>query len=233
MTTRASRSSEATRRSVRRRGVPDDRHRIARAPTMARPTAPSEQRRRLADGGTRLREHALLAAEDISPTNVATLKLAYTFSTGVVRGHEAAPIVVGGTMFIVTPYPNVVYALDLSRPGAPLRWRFEPKPEAFAQGVACCDVVNRGLAYADGKVFLNTLDNQTIALDASSGKELWRYRSGDIRTGETRTMAPLVVKGRVLIGNSGGEYGVRGWLVALDAQKGKELWRAYSTGPDR
>ena len=171
--------------------------------------------------------------DDISPGNVATLKLAYTFSTGVLRGHEAAPIVVGGTMFIVTPYPNVVYALDLSRPGAPLRWRFEPKPEAFAQGVACCDVVNRGLAYADGKVFLNTLDNQTIALDASSGKELWRYRSGDIRAGETRTMAPLVVKGRVLIGNSGGEYGVRGWLVALDAQKGKELWRAYSTGPDR
>ena len=89
------------------------------------------------------------------------------------------------------------------------------------------------LAYADGKVFLNTLDNQTIALDAANGKELWRYRSGDIRAGETRTMAPLVVKGRVLIGNSGGEYGVRGWLVALDAQKGKELWRAYSTGPDR
>lgn len=170
---------------------------------------------------------------DISPSNAATLKLVVTFSTGVVRGHEAAPIVVGSTMYIVTPYPNVVYALDLSRPGAPLRWRFEPKPEAYAQGVACCDVVNRGMAYADGKVFLNTLDNQTIALDASSGKELWRYRAGDIRAGETRTMAPLVVNGRVLIGNSGGEYGVRGWLTALDAKNGKELWRAYSTGPDR
>jgi PQQ-dependent dehydrogenase (methanol/ethanol family) len=170
---------------------------------------------------------------DITAANAATLKLAFTFSTGVVRGHEAAPLVVGNTMFIVTPYPNVVYALDLSQPGAPLRWRFEPKPEAFAQGVACCDVVNRGLAYDDGKVFLNTLDNQTIAIDAANGKELWRYRMGDIRSGETRTMAPLVVKGRVLIGNSGGEYGVRGWLIALDAKKGKELWRAYSTGPDR
>jgi len=170
---------------------------------------------------------------DITAANAATLKLAFTFSTGVVRGHEAAPLVVGNTMFIVTPYPNVVYALDLSQPGAPLRWRFEPKPEAFAQGVACCDVVNRGLAVDDGKVFLNTLDNQTIAIDAANGKELWRYRMGDIRAGETRTMAPLVVKGRVLIGNSGGEYGVRGWLIALDAQKGKELWRAYSTGPDR
>jgi len=170
---------------------------------------------------------------DVTAANAATLKLAFTFSTGVVRGHEAAPLVVGNTMFIVTPYPNVVYALDLSQPGAPLRWRFEPKPEAFAQGVACCDVVNRGLAYDDGKVFLNTLDNQTIAIDAANGKELWRYRMGDIRSGETRTMAPLVVKGRVLIGNSGGEYGVRGWLIALDAKKGKELWRAYSTGPDR
>jgi PQQ-dependent dehydrogenase (methanol/ethanol family) len=170
---------------------------------------------------------------DISAHNVATLKLAYSFSTGVLRGHEAAPIVVGNTMYIVTPYPNVVYALDLSQPGAPLRWRFEPKPEAFAQGVACCDVVNRGVAYADGKVFVNTLDNQTIALDASNGKELWRYRAGDIRSGETRTMAPLVVRGRVLIGNSGGKFGVRGWLTALDADKGKEVWRAYSTGPDR
>ena len=170
---------------------------------------------------------------DITTANAATLKVAFTFSTGVVRGHEAAPIVVGNTMYIVTPYPNVVYALDLSQPGAPLRWRFEPTPEAFAQGVACCDAVNRGVAVADGKVFVNTLDNQTIALDAANGTEIWRYRSGDVRAGETRTMAPLVVKGRVLIGNSGAEYGVRGWLVALDAQKGKELWRAYSTGPDR
>jgi PQQ-dependent dehydrogenase (methanol/ethanol family) len=170
---------------------------------------------------------------EVSVANAATLRLAFTFSTGVLRGHEAAPIVVGNTMFIVTPYPDVVYALDLSQPGAPLRWRFEPKPEAFAQGVACCDVVNRGLAYEDGKVFLNTLDNQTIALDAANGKELWRFRAGDIRAGETRTMAPLVVQGRVLIGNSGSGYGVRGWLIALDAQKGKELWRAYSTGPDR
>ncbi len=170
---------------------------------------------------------------DITRANVGGLKLAFTFSTGVLRGHEAAPIVVAGSMYVVTPYPNVVYALDLAQPGAPVRWKFEPKPEAFAQGVACCDVVNRGLAYADGKIYFNTLDNQTIALAAADGRELWRYRAGDIRSGETRTMAPLVVKGRVLIGNSGGEYGVRGWLTALDATSGKELWRAYSTGPDR
>src|SRR5690349_5904128 len=170
---------------------------------------------------------------DITPANAKSLQIAFTFSTGVVRGHEAAPIVVGNTMYVVTPYPNVVYALDLTRPGAPMRWKFEPKPEAFAQGVACCDVVNRGLAYADGKIYFNTLDNQTIAVNAENGKELWRYRSGDIRSGETRTMAPLVARGRVLVGNSGGEYGVRGWITALDAASGKELWRAYSTGPDR
>jgi PQQ-dependent dehydrogenase (methanol/ethanol family) len=168
----------------------------------------------------------------ITGRNVSQLRLVSTFSTGVLRGHEAAPVVIGDTMFVVTPYPSVVFALDLSQPGMPVKWKFAPKPEAYAQGVACCDVVNRGVAYADGTVFLNTLDNQTIALDARNGKELWRYRSGDIHAGETRTMAPLVANGRVYIGNSGGEYGVRGWLVALDATKGKELWRAYSTGPD-
>jgi len=170
---------------------------------------------------------------DINTANVGTLRLAFTFSTGVSRGHEAAPIVVGDTMYIVTPYPNIVYALELSRSGMRVRWKFEPKPEPFAQGVACCDVVNLGLAVADGRVIVNTLDNQTIALNASDGKERWRFRSADPRSGETRTMAPLVVKGRVLIGNDGSAFGVRGWLIALDQTTGKELWRAYSTGPDR
>ena len=173
------------------------------------------------------------ALADITAANVGQLRLAMTFSTGVLRGHEAAPIVVNGTMYVVTPYPNVVYALDLSKRGAPVKWKFEPKPEAFAQGVACCDVVNRGVAYDGGRIFFNTLDNQTIALDAYSGKELWRAHLGDIHNGETITMAPLVVKNLVLIGNSGGEMGVRGWLTALDASSGKQVWRAYSTGPDR
>jgi len=168
---------------------------------------------------------------DISPANVASLKPVFTHATGVLRGHEAAPIVVGDTMYIVTPYPHRVEALDLAHAGS-LRWRFDPHADPYAQGVACCDVVNRGLAYANGKVFFNTLDNQTIALDAANGRELWRFRSGDVKAGETRTMAPLVVNGRVLIGNSGSAFGVRGWLAALDEANGKELWRAYSTGPD-
>ncbi len=170
---------------------------------------------------------------DITPANVARLVPVLERATGAERGHEAAPIVAGGTMFVVTPYPNELLALDLTRPGFPLKWRFKPHPDAAAQGVACCDVVNRGAAYADGRVFFNTLDGQAIAVDAVSGRELWRTRLGDLRRGETLTMAPLVARGKVFIGNSGGEYGVRGWLVALDAATGKEAWRAYSTGPDR
>jgi PQQ-dependent dehydrogenase (methanol/ethanol family) len=170
--------------------------------------------------------------DDIRADNVARLQPAFSFSTGVVRGHEAAPIVARGTMYLVTPFPNYVYALDLTKPGAPVKWKFDPKPAASSQGVACCDVVNRGAAYADGRVFFNTLDDQTIALDAATGAELWRAKLGDITKGETMTMAPLVVKDKVLVGNSGGELGVRGWLTALDAKTGKIAWRAYSTGPD-
>src|SRR6476661_7448295 len=106
--------------------------------------------------------------------NVKGLREAFHFDTGAHRGQEAAPLVVGSTMVIVTPYPNIVYALDLAKPGAQVKWKFEPKPLAEAQGVACCDVVTRGAAYADGRVFFNTLDNQTIALDLDSGRELWR-----------------------------------------------------------
>jgi PQQ-dependent dehydrogenase (methanol/ethanol family) len=173
------------------------------------------------------------ALDQITPSNVKNLKVAFTFSVGVDRGQEAAPLVIGDTMYVVAPYPNYLYALDLSKPGAPMKWKFEPQPNASAQGVACCDVVNRGVAYSDGRIFMNTLDGQTIAVDAASGKEIWRTKLGDIKKGETITMAPLVVKGKVLVGNSGGELGVRGWLVALDARNGKEAWRAWSTGPDK
>src|SRR6478736_295655 len=161
------------------------------------------------------------------------LKLAFRFKTGVEKGHEAAPLVVGDTMYVVTPYPNYLYALDLTKPGANVKWKFDPHTAASAQGVACCDVVNRGVAFSDGRIFLNTLDGQTIAVDAASGKEAWRTKLGDITKGETITMAPLVVKGKVLVGNSGGEFGVRGWLIAVDAHTGKIAWRAYSTGPDK
>src|SRR5215217_1789026 len=172
------------------------------------------------------------ALTQITAQNVAQLKLAWTFSTGVTRGHEAAPLVVDNTMYVVTPFPNLLYALDLTQPGAPLKWTYKPDPALASQGVACCDLVNRGAAYWDGKIYFNSLDAVTHAVDAKTGNEVWRTRVGDINKGESTTVAPLVVKGKVLVGNSGGEFGVRGWLTALDAKTGKLAWRAYHTGPD-
>jgi PQQ-dependent dehydrogenase (methanol/ethanol family) len=168
---------------------------------------------------------------EITTENARNLKVAFTFETGVLRGHEGAPLVVNNTMYIVTPFPNYLYALDLTKAGAPKKWRYDAKPEAAAQGVACCDVDNRGAAYADGLIVFNTLDNHTIAVD-TSGKEVWNTKLGDINLGESMTMAPLIAKGKVFVGNSGGEFGVRGWLTALDLHTGKIAWRAYTTGPD-
>ncbi len=170
--------------------------------------------------------------DQITTDTVGRLGLTFTFSTGVLRGHEAAPLVVNGTMYIVTPFPNTLYALDLTSPGGRVKWRYDPKPLAMAQGVACCDVVNRGAAYANGTIFYNTLDNRTVAVDAATGQQRWVATLGDIAKGETITMAPLVVKDKVLVGNSGGELGVRGWLTALFTDSGEIAWRAYATGPD-
>jgi lanthanide-dependent methanol dehydrogenase len=169
---------------------------------------------------------------EITPSNVKDLKPDFSFSLAVNKGQEAAPIVADNTMYIVTAYPNIVYALDLTKPGAPLKWVFAPKPAPASQGLACCDVVNRGGTVSNGKYIFNTLDGQTIAVDVKTGKALWRTQLGDINRGETITMAPLVAKGRVYVGDSGGEMGVHGWIVALDENTGKLLWRGYSTGPD-
>jgi PQQ-dependent dehydrogenase (methanol/ethanol family) len=169
---------------------------------------------------------------EINADNVKNLHLAWTFGTGILRGHEAAPLVVNNTMYIVTPFPNILYALDLTKPGAPMKWIYRPGPIAASQGVACCDVVNRGASYADGKIVYNTLDNHTVAVDANTGKEIWKTKVGEINLGESMTMAPLIVKNKVLVGNSGGEFGIRGWLTALDLNTGKIVWRAYHTGPD-
>ena len=175
------------------------------------------------------------ALDQINTGNVADLHVAWTFSVDADRGQEAAPLVVNGTMYVVAPYagphPNQVFALDAAT--GELKWSYAPKPNLSAIGVACCDVVTRGLAYDNGKIFLNTLDDYSVAIDAKTGKELWHTKLGDINKGETVTMAPLVVKGKILIGNSGGELGVRGWVTAVDENTGKIAWRAYSTGPDK
>jgi PQQ-dependent dehydrogenase (methanol/ethanol family) len=173
------------------------------------------------------------ALNQLTPANVRNLGVAFTFSTATTKGYEAPPLVVGGTMYLITPFPNDLYALDLTKPGAPTKWVFKPKPIAASQGVACCDVVNRGAVYSNGKIIFNTLDGQTIAVDANSGQQVWRTRLGDIQKGETITMAPLVTGGKVLVGNSGGEMGVRGWIAALDEGSGKLAWKAFNTGPDK
>ncbi|HEX3596289.1 MAG TPA: methanol/ethanol family PQQ-dependent dehydrogenase [Polyangiaceae bacterium] len=171
--------------------------------------------------------------DQITTTNVANLKVFTTMSTGIPQGHEGGPLVVGDTMYVVTPFPDNLVAVDLTKPGGAMKWLYEPHPDPRAAGIACCDIVNRGASYADGKIVYNTLDAQTIAVDAATGAELWRTRVGNIDVGETVTMAPLIVKDKVIVGNSGGELGVRGWVLALDLATGRELWRAYSTGPDK
>jgi len=169
----------------------------------------------------------------ITTDNVRNLKVAFEFSTGTIHGNEAAPLVANNTMYIVTPYPNDLYALDLTKPGAPMKWVYHSNPAPSSQGVACCDTVNRGAAYYDGKIYYNLLDVQTVAVDANTGKEVWKTKLGDINKGESMTMAPIVAKGKVLVGNSGGEFGVRGWFAGLDSDTGKIAWRAYGAGPDK
>jgi alcohol dehydrogenase (cytochrome c) len=169
--------------------------------------------------------------DEIKPDNAAKLQVAWTFSVGVDRGQESAPLVVDDTLIVVSPYPNKVFALDATT--GELKWTYVPDTERAAQGVACCDVVSRGPAYDEGKVFVATLDNHVVALDFKTGQEIWSTKVGDINRGETITMAPLAVRGKILVGNSGGEMGVRGKLVALDEGSGKVMWTAYSTGPDK
>lgn len=168
----------------------------------------------------------------INAGNAASLRPVWTFSTGVLAGHEGQPLVVGDTMYVVTPYPNVLYAFDLAQEGYPLKWKYRPDVDAGAIGIACCDTVNRGAFYADGKIVYNLLDGHTVAVDAASGQELWKVRVGELAEGETMPMAPFVANNIVIVGASGAEFGIHGWLKGLDLDSGKVLWTARNTGPD-
>jgi PQQ-dependent dehydrogenase (methanol/ethanol family) len=169
---------------------------------------------------------------DINTTNVGKLAVAFTFSTGTLKGQESAVLAVDGTLYFTTSYPNYLIAIDLRQPGGALKWRFDPKADAAAQGMACCQPVNRGPIFADGVLYYNAIDAHTMAVDAETGALKWKVKVGDFTRGETTNMAPLVIGDKVLVGNSGAEFGVRGWLVALNRADGSEAWRAYSTGPD-
>jgi PQQ-dependent dehydrogenase (methanol/ethanol family) len=169
--------------------------------------------------------------DQITAENVKTLVPVWSFSTGVLRGHEGGPLVIGDVMYFSTPFPNIVYALDLNHEGKIL-WKYEPKQDPSVIPVMCCDTVTRGVAYGDGKIFLYQADTTLVALDAQTGKLVWSAKNGDAAKGETGTSAPQVVKDKVLVGISGGEFGVRGHLTAFDIKTGKLVWRGYSMGPD-
>lgn len=169
--------------------------------------------------------------KQITKDNVKNLKVAWTFSTGVLRGHEGSPLVVDGVMYLHTPFPNNVYALDLKKDGE-IIWTYNPKQDPDVIPVMCCDTVNRGLAYADGMVFLHQADTTVVALDAKSGKEVWKAVNGDPKKGETNTTTVLPVKDKLIVGIAGGEFGVRGSVTAYDIKTGKQVWRGYSMGPD-
>ncbi|MBB4187204.1 lanthanide-dependent methanol dehydrogenase XoxF5 [Sinorhizobium terangae] len=169
--------------------------------------------------------------DQINKDNVGKLQVAWTFSTGVLRGHEGAPLVIGDIMYVHTPFPNTVYALDLKKDGQIL-WKYEPKQDPNVIPVMCCDTVNRGVAYADNKIFLHQADTTVVALDAKTGKVIWSVKNGDPSKGETNTATVMPVKDKVLVGISGGEFGVRGSVTAYSMADGKLLWRGYSMGPD-
>ncbi len=174
------------------------------------------------------------ALNQITADNVKNLQAKWTFSTGVLRGHEGGPLVIGDVMYVHTPFPNIVYALDLKNDGKIL-WKYEPRQNPNVIPIMCCDTVNRGVAYGDGKIFLYQADTTLVALDAKTGKPVWSVQNADAADGskgESGTSAPMVVKDKVIVGISGGEFGVRSHMTAYNIADGKKAWRAYSMGPD-
>jgi len=169
--------------------------------------------------------------KQITADNVGKLQVAWSFSTGVLRGHEGGPLVVGNMMYVHTPFPNTVFALNLADENK-IVWKYEPKQDPNVIPVMCCDTVNRGVAYADGKIFLHQADTTLVALDAKTGQVAWSVKNGDPGKGETGTSAPHVFKDKVFIGISGGEFGVRGSITAYNIKDGTRVWRGYSMGPD-
>jgi PQQ-dependent dehydrogenase (methanol/ethanol family) len=174
--------------------------------------------------------HRHTTLKQINESNVGKLQVAWTMSTGVLRGHEGSPLVIGDTMYIHTPFPNNVYAINLK--DQTYKWKYEPKQDADVVPVMCCDTVNRGLAYGDGMIFLQQADTTLVALDAKTGKVVWKVKNGNPKIGETNTNAPHVFKDKVYTGISGGEFGVRGRMQAYDIKTGRLVWKGYSEGTD-
>ncbi len=160
--------------------------------------------------------------KQINAGNVKSLSPVWTFSTGVNEGHEAPPMVNNGVMFVATPYGQI---LALNAKTGDLIWRYQHKlPEDLFQ----LHPTSRGVALWGDRLFLAATDDHLIAIDAKTGKEVWNTKVQDYQKGQYMTLEPLVVNGKVMVGGSGGEYGVRGYVAAFDADSGKELWRTYT-----
>mgnify|MGYP005695906511 FL=1 len=192
--------------------------------------------------------HRYSSLDQINKSNVGSLKVAWTFSTGVLRGHEGGPLVIGDVMYVHTAIPNIVYALDLND-NQKIIWKYNPvKGGKYPGGetmdrvisVMCCDNVNRGVNYhPNGTIVLHAADTSVIALDAKTGKEKWittNLHSGTGKYGvsaSTGSGQPFIIKDTVGVGCSGAEFGVRCNWTSYDIKNGKKLWRAYSMGPDK
>jgi quinohemoprotein ethanol dehydrogenase len=163
--------------------------------------------------------------DQINTSNVDQIGLSWSFETGTNRGHETTPIVKDGVMFITAPW-SVVHALDAKT--GDLLWTHDPKVERAWANNACCDVVNRGVALYENSIFFGTIDGRLISLDKDTGTENWSILTIDKSRPYTITGAPRIVKGNVIIGNGGGEFGVRGYVTAYDVDNGDELWRFYT-----
>lgn len=178
--------------------------------------------------------------DQISLDNVSELTLAWTLQLGVLDEYQASPLVVGDTMYIVSPVnqatgtgqtPNTLMAIDLTNDGTIL-WEFRPDVDNEASLKACCGDQTRGLQYAEGKIFYHTLDGQVFSIDAETGEALWRSIGADITIGEHTPGNGIVINDLYIIGNAGGEFGVRGKVSAFDLDTGQTQWVMYSMGPD-
>jgi alcohol dehydrogenase (cytochrome c) len=163
------------------------------------------------------------ALDRITPRNVKTLEQKWVFQAESLQKFEATPLVIDGIMYLTQP-PNDVVAID-ARTGR-IFWLYQYKPAPDSK--VCCGAVNRGLAILGDTLFMATVDARLIAIDARSGKPLWNTKVADNETGYSMTLAPLVVKDKVIVGVAGGEYGIRGFVAAYEAKTGKEVWRFYT-----
>ena len=172
------------------------------------------------------------AVGEINVSNVGGMILRLALSTGRSGGQAGGPLFDHDRLFVITPFPHSALALDVARTDASVLWRYSPRANGVASGFAIPDVTTEGAVLLADRLFLNTFDGHTIALDAATGKVLWDVAIAEVERGETLLVAPLATDDRIFIGSNGSDFGVRGWMAALDAASGRMLWKRYNTGPD-